>query len=177
MTARHVTTGVTLLLLSGLLAAGFLYGLDRLFAPIDEATPTAEPPAPVCSTVPKGKRLRAEQVTVNVYNGGTRAGLAGQTLEALTSRGFRQGDVGNAPKNNVQRVQVWVVAGEKQAGRLVALNFGPKTPVVVKRKDLGEGGVDVVVADGYKKLAKPRLKIQVRADQEVCDPTVLPEAS
>lgn len=174
MTARRVTTGITLLLLSGLLAAGFLYGLDQLFAPVDESQPAAEPAA-ACSTVAVGERLRAEQVSVNVYNGGTRAGLAGQTLESLASRGFRPGEVGNAPENTVRRVQVWVVEGEEAAGRLVALNFGPRTPVKKKQEDLAEGGVDVVVADNFKKLAEPKVRIKVRTEQVVCEPSDLPE--
>ena len=173
MNSRHLTTGITLLVLVGILTVGFFFGLDKLLEPIGDGTPTTEPTS-LCSTVDKGQRLRSRQVVVNVLNGGTRAGLAGSTLESLADRGFRAGEVGNAPSNRVQRVQVWVVAGEKSAGRLVALNFGPRTPVV-KREDVVEGGVDVVVADGFVELADRVKSIRVRRSIEVCPPSTTAE--
>ena len=173
MNARQLTTGITLLILVGILTVGFFYGLDKFLEPIGEDPPTAAPTTS-CSTVEKGQRLRSRQVVVNVLNGGTRAGLAGSTLNSLARRGFQPGEVGNAPSNRVQRVQVWITNGEKSAGRLVALNFGPRTPVV-KRKDVVEGGVDVVVADGFVELAERRKTIRVRKALEVCPPSVAAE--
>lgn len=169
MTGRHVTTGITLLLLAGLLAAGFYYGVNQLFAPLERQEPVAEP-TPSCSTVEKGQTLRSEQVAVNVFNGGIRAGLAGRTLDALTNRGFLPGEVGNAPTKKVRRAQVWIVEGEEAAGRLVALNFGPKTPVKLRKKDLAEGGVDVIVGNNFEALKKPKRKVRVRVPQVVCSP-------
>jgi len=167
MSSRQVRAAVTLLVLCGLLAVGLYVGLEKLFEPVD--SPSAEPPSR-CRTLAKGERLRAKKVVVNVLNGGTRAGLASQTLESLTGRGFRAGEVGNAPNNRVKRAQVWIVEGEEAAGRLVALNFGPRTPVLT-HEDVVEGGVDVVVADGFVALAEPQLAIRLRKPTELCRPS------
>ena len=68
-------------------------------------------------------------------------------------------------------MQVWIVAGEETAGRLVARNFGPKVPVVEQdaADDLGDG-VDVVVGNGLARLAAPLRSLKIAADQEVCTP-------
>lgn len=170
MTGRHLTTGITLLLLAGLLAAGFYYGVNQLFAPLESKQEPVAEPTPSCSTVRKGQTLRSEQVAVNVFNGGIRSGLAGRTLDALANRGFLPGEVGNAPTQKVRRAQVWIVEGEEAAGRLVALNFGPKTPVKLRKKDLADGGVDVIVGNNFEALKKPKRKIKVRIPQVVCSP-------
>ncbi len=168
MRARTITTGITLLVLCALLGVGLWVGVEKLFAPVEKAAPTVQP-TETCRTLAKGKTLKSRQVTVNVLNGGTRGGLAGNTLDALAQRGFTPGEIGNRPQTKVRRVQVWIVKGEEAAGRLVALNFGPKTPVV-RHKDVTEGGVDIVVADGFDTLAKARRQITLRQRTEVCKP-------
>ena len=175
MTGRHVTTAVTMLVLVAILVLGVVVGVRELFAPLPgEGEEAAADPSPTCATedVRPGQRLTSRQVTVNVYNAGTRSGLAGQTLDTLSMRGFRVGEAGNAPKRSgVRRVQVWVVEGEEAAGRLVARNFGPRVPVRPVRgaDDLGDG-VDIVVGNGLGALARPLRSIRVRTDQEVCVP-------
>lgn len=177
MTGRHLTTAVTMLVLVGILVLGVFVGLRELFAPLPGSSGSAEETpaaAPSCEPqdAPAGRRLQSRQVTVNVFNGGTRAGLAGLTLDRLAGRGFRPGEAGNAPSDSgVKRVQVWIVEGEETAGRLVARNFGPKVPVVVQETadDLGDG-VDVVVGNGLARLAAPLRSLKIAADQEVCTP-------
>lgn len=166
-----------MLVLVGILVLGVFVGVRELFAPLPGGSdPAEETPAasPSCEPqdAPPGQRLRSRQVTVNVFNGGSRAGLAGQTLDQLARRGFKAGEVGNAPSDNgVKRVQVWVVEGEETAGRLVARNFGPKVPVVAQETadDLA-AGIDVVVGNGLRRLGAPLRSIKVSADQEVCAP-------
>ena len=176
MNSRHVTTAVTLLVLVGILALGLFVGFRELFAPLPGADdePVAAP-SPTCETqdVQPGQRLRSQQVVVNVFNGGTRAGLASQTLDTLRRRGFKAGEVGNASGDNgVKRVQVWIVAGEETAGRLVARNFGPKVRVVTREadEDLADG-VDVVVGNALRRIGPTVRTIRVRGDQEVCTPS------
>lgn len=171
MTRRHVTTAITLLVLSGILGLGLYVGLNSLFAPIPALGPAAEP-SPSCTPeiVRKGTRLKSSQVQVNVYNGGSRAGLAGVTMDALTARGFKAGEIGNAPKNNkVRRAQVWIDEGEEAAGRLVARQFGPLVKVITKAEDLAEG-IDVVVGNEYRALKPARHFVIVRQKQNVCIP-------
>jgi hypothetical protein len=174
MASRHVTTAVTLLVLVAILVLGVVVGVRELFAPLPGSEGSADEPAaaesPTCDPeAPQARvRLTSREVTVNVYNAGSRAGLAGQTLDTLTSRGFRPGATGNT-EARVPRVQVWVVDGEEPAGRLLARNFGPRVPV--KTIDAGDDladGVDVVVGNRMGPLARPVRAIKVKGDQQVC---------
>ena len=93
-----MTTAVTLLVLVGILALGLFVGFRELFAPLPgdedesaaETTSTCEP-----QEIQPGQRLRPRDVLVNVFNAGDRAGLASQTMDTLTRRGFRPGEVAN----------------------------------------------------------------------------------
>lgn len=170
MGRREITTAITLLVLCGLLATGAVIGWQKLFQDLpDVPTPVAEP-SPSCSSegVQKGDRLRSSQVVTSVFNAGSRSGLAGDTLDALAKRGFERGEVGNAPDDvHVRRVQVWTSQRNDAEARLVALQFGKKTKVKVSKLDLGPG-VDVVVGNKFKGLAKAKRSIRVRKQQQVC---------
>jgi hypothetical protein len=173
MTTRHLTTAVTMAVLCVILVIGAVVGFNALFAPLpgsEEEQPAAAPTEScVVEPVRKGRKLRTGQVVVNVFNGGTRAGLAGQTMDALRSRGFQGGQIGNAPrKNKVKRVQIWIEEGEEAAGRLVARQFGPKTPVMTPKEDLANG-VDVVVGNNYRTLQKgPRFVVVKQPPENTC---------
>ncbi len=170
MSGRHVTTGVTLLVLLGILVAGGLYGLDALFKPLPG---DSSGKAAGCSTtsIKKGQRIRAHQVQVSVFNAGTRSGLADETLGALRARGFRKGEAGNAPSGSkVKRVQVWTTQRNDAAARLVAQQFGRATKVRFVDTDLGPG-VDVVVGNRFGKLVKAKRVLVVKKPAAACLPT------
>jgi hypothetical protein len=167
---RHVTTAVTLLVLVGILAAGAVIGIRTLFAPISEET-SGTPSSCSTTAVRQGQRISAGQVAVSVYNAGTRAGLADETMGVLANRGFRRGDVGNAPRGTrIRVVEIWTTKRTDAAARLVALQFGRSVRVQVKRVDLGPG-VDVVVGDGFRRLVRAQRAVVVRSSQSVCLPT------
>ena len=171
MTRRHVTTAVTLVVLLVILVIAGVVGFNALFAPLPEAgapTPAASP-SPSCTEKPTKGRLRTKDVTVNVFNAGTRAGLAGSTYDALRSRGFKGGQIGNAPSAKVRRAQVWIVEGEEDAGRLVARQLGKKAKphVVSADEDLGDG-VDLVVGNGFRKLARAPRSVKVTQPTDSC---------
>jgi hypothetical protein len=154
MTRRHVTTAVTLAVLMVMLVVAAVVGFNALFAPLpgsDEPSATASSPS--CTAAPARKRLRTKDVKVNVFNAGTRPGLAGSTYDALRARGFKGGEIGNAPSANVRRAQVWIVKGEEDAGRLVARQIAKKAKphLVSADEDLGSG-VDLVVGNGFRRL-------------------------
>jgi LytR cell envelope-related transcriptional attenuator len=166
---RHLTTAVTLVVLLGILAVGGLVGLRTLLAPLPAAKPSAVA-TPDCTVVRKGALVHARQVTVSVFNGGDRSGLADETMGRLRNRGFVKGDVGNAPSSAVvKRVQVWTTQAHDAAARLVARQFGKKTRVRVVDTDLGPG-VDVVVGDAFTKLAKAKTVIVATRSSSVCRP-------
>jgi hypothetical protein len=95
-------------------------------------------------------------ITVNVLNATTRTGLAKQTADELKKRGFRIGDVGNAPKEYDKKV--------KGAGMLLgpaaALNtslpvLATQLPTAERRTDAARRGatLDLVIGDAFKALA------------------------
>ena len=171
MRRRHVTTAVTLLVLVVILAVGAWIGTRSLFAPIESDEATTAQPSCSAKALRAGQRVATTQVVISVYNAGTRAGLADETMGLLTNRGFDKGSVGNAPAGSgVKVAQIWTTRRNDAAARLVALQFGPSIRVKLKRVDLGPG-VDVVVGNGFRRLAPARRAVVVRSPQSVCSPT------
>jgi hypothetical protein len=173
VTGRHITTAVTLVVLLGILVAGGLIGVRTLLAPIpDSAKPSADAsPTCVTRTVQKGQRISARQVQVSVFNGGSRAGLAGATMNALVRRGFKRGEVGNAPEGTrVKVAQVWTTQADDTGARLLARQLGRTTRLRVLRTDLGPG-VDLILGNGFRRLVRaPRVLVAARASS-VCVPS------
>ena len=150
---RHLLTGVTLLVLVALVAAGGYYGYQALFAPV--ADDPAGPDTRGCEAgLRRGETVRTRDVTVTVLNAGSRSGLASQVQEQLVGRGFLAGETDNAPDEQVVRfVRVLAPTRKDPAARLVAVQFGEGTLIQRSRDDLGPG-VDVVVGDRYRGLAR-----------------------
>lgn len=170
MTHRHLTTAITMLVLIAILVGGVVLGVNKLFAPLPDDAQASSEPTSTCTTetLKKGQKVRSRQVQVSVFNGGTRAGLADRTMDQLARRGFRRGDVGNAPNGvTVRRVQVWTSDKHSVAAKLVARQFGPRTTVRHTKKDLG-AGIDVVVGNGFRRLHKATKVIVVRKTSSVC---------
>jgi len=165
-----VTTAITMIVLCMILVIAGVVGFNTLFAPLpgsDDEDPSATP-SETCAVEPvkEGRRLRSRQVVVNVFNAGTRGGLAGTTMDALRERGFRGGTIGNAPEGTkVRRAQVWIAEGEEDAGRLVARQFGPRTPVITPDDD-SVAGIDVVVGNGFRSLKRAPRSIKVQQEVE-----------
>lgn len=171
MRTRALTTAVTMLTLIGVLIFAVVWGWNALLA--DVSDPEASPSdGPTCETrtFEQGQKLRARQVRVSVFNAGDQGGLADTTMSALTKRGFRAGQVGNAPSDvAVRRVQVWTTAEVDARARLVAKQLGPKTRVRYGIDSLGPG-IDVVVGNRFSGLVKAKPVITVGDDQEICLP-------
>lgn len=171
MTGRHLTTAITLVVLCVVLVIGLVVGINKLFAPLPEDPLAVAPePSPTCqpTSVEKGERLRSREVVVSVFNAGSRAGLADQTMAALTRRGFKEGEVGNAPADaKVRFARVWTTEEDDAAARLVARQLGRQVRIVVGEEDLGDG-VDVLVGNRFAGLVKAPRSIMVRKTQQVC---------
>jgi hypothetical protein len=172
MERRHVITTVTMLILIGIVVLGAVLGWRALFAELPEDSVSTEEPVPSCipETIGPNEKVRSSQVRVSVFNGGTKSGLAGETLDALARRGFVEGDVGNAPADvNVRVVQVWSTEENDPRARLVARQFGRNVKVRFSDEDLGVG-VDVVVGDRFEQLVKAPRSFRVKKPREVCVP-------
>lgn len=170
MARRAITSAVTLLVLVGLLVVAAVWGWNALFATAPDDDPTAAEGSCTTEQFKAGERIRSAQVRVSVFNAGTRSGLAGQTLGALTRRGFLEGETANAPADiDVVRVQVWSTVRNDPRARLVARQFGKKVRVRFADEDLGPG-IDVIVGDEYRRLAKAPRALKVTKAQEICVP-------
>lgn len=133
-----------------------------------EPLPSSEPP-PLCSstTVRVGDQVFRDQVAVSVFNGSTRNGLAGATMEQLEERGFVGADSGNAPRQ-IKGVQIWSDDRRNAAVRLVARQF--KNARIVSGEELGRG-VTIVVGADFKSLRKREVEsVKAVADSTFCSP-------
>ena len=166
---RQVTSTITMLVLIGLLGAGAVWGWQQLFA---EVPGLGGPKAQICSTreVKGGEKINTRQVTVSVFNGGTKSGMAGKTQDMLAKRGFGKGNVGNAPSDvQVRKVQVWSTVENDGEAELVARQFGKDVKVAVSEQDLGPG-VDVIIGNAFRRLVKAPRTIELQHPEKVCVP-------
>jgi hypothetical protein len=170
--SRRLLSAVTIAVLLVLLAVGAVVGWKTLSAPFPGSANAASTHShkPTCDPrLTKGGLVHSTDVTVSVYNAGTRTGLAGQTQQQLVARGFIPGDVGNAPGNlgGVRFVRVLSHSRADPAARLVALQFGRHTFVQRSKASLGPG-VDVIVGDRFVGLARAPRAIKARASGSGC---------
>lgn len=166
MTRQRILSAVTMTVLVALLVLGAVVGWKALLAP----TPGGEEETPVATGsrckdgLAKGEVVHSSDVTVSVYNAGSRSGLAGQTQDQLVARGFIPGDIANAPEEfgKVRFARILSPSRNDPAARLVALQFGANTVIEVA-PDLGPG-VEVVVGNDFIGLvdAPRRLKAKSR---------------
>jgi hypothetical protein len=169
VTDRRVVSALTMLVLFALLAAGLWFGWRGLFSPLPTADEPAAEEAGCNDGLAPGDRVRTRDVTVSVYNAGSRSGLAGQTQGELTARGFIAGDIGNAPEDlsGVRYVRVLAPARNDPAARLVAIQFGENTLIQRTDEDLGPG-VEVIVGDQFRGLVEAPRRIVAEAAGSGC---------
>lgn len=124
-------------------------------------TPTAShqpAPCPPQGALP----VAAKSITVNVYNGANRAGLAASAAVALTQRSFVVGKTANATTQFVGSVQIsFGVAGVAQA-YTVAAHFKNPVLLLIARADPKDATVDVTLGSDFDALVSP--------DQVALDP-------
>lgn len=160
---------VTLSSLGVLLIVGGLWGWSAMTEPFPKRS---DPPVCVDHTFAKGDPIRRQDVTVSVWNAGTRNGLAGLTMELLTDAGFAKGREGNAPRRaKVERAQIWTsLPADHPAVRLVASHLGNPD---VKRRNPDMPGVLVVVGNKFKDVTKGPRRVVAEETVEVCGPPSL----
>ena len=107
------------------------------------------PPAPKAKTTTPGKKAApvppASTVTVDVYNGGSRAGLAGDVSKALVARGYQAGAVkdGSAQSQPVETGnQVFYGAGASANAAKIAADVGATAKALAT---LPAGHVEVLI--------------------------------
>lgn len=168
-------TPVTMLVLLGILLGAAYYGWSTIVSPDDKKdTGATQTPAakkgPGCTPVKrfkKGQTVKATDIRVNVYNAGLISGLAGETLDSLTSKGFKAGVASNAP-GQMSAANVTIVTKESESPevRLVRMQF--RGPVKVVKGDLAPG-IDVLVGDKFQSVDSTiRTEITLRKNINPC---------
>ncbi len=170
MTSRKAVSAVTMVVLVGVLVVGAWFGWKTMSAPLpgeDEPTKRAKPNCE--GGFAKGDLVQPGDITVSVFNAGSRSGLADQTQSELAARGFNRGDVGNAPTEleTVQFVRVLTKSPGDPTARLVALQFGANTVVQDTKLDLGPG-VDIIVGDRFVGLVDAPSEIKAGRSGSSC---------
>lgn len=158
---RMVRTPITLLILLGILSYGAWWGWSNVLAPI----PPAAPEPCVSQKIPEGV-LTTEQVTINVFNGGDKKGLAGDVARAMRNRDFtvRQTD------NTLEKVTATVIVGAAVDNPEVLLVKSFFKKAKVRADDRNDGTVDVLVGTkygGFNKKAKREIRVESKS---VCLP-------
>ncbi|MET8801649.1 LytR C-terminal domain-containing protein [Streptomyces sp. NPDC004546] len=113
---------------------------------------------PKADTAAQVKALpKPGQITVNVYNATERTGLAKSTADELKKRGFKIGDVGNAPGEFDKKVKSAGILLGPAAARNTSLQvLATQLAGAEQRTDARKGAdLDLILGDGFKGLDKP----------------------
>ncbi|MGJ3508186.1 LytR C-terminal domain-containing protein [Enemella sp. A6] len=156
---RHVRTPLTLLILIVGLVFAAQWGWRNVMAPLPEpATPDCIPQA--------ASTLESSQVSVRVYNGSSKRGLARHVANLLGDRGFNVIEVGNVE----QQVTQTIVVGGNEHNPEVKLTAQNLAKSATRGDGRNDGTVDVLVGSEYHGIVPNAPKsINVPGDQ-VCLP-------
>jgi hypothetical protein len=131
-------TSVLLVVLIALLAVGGWFGWRALTGPI------AKPSTP-CDAQTISGTIASSQVSVRVYNGGSKKGLAASIETQLSGKGFLVPAVGNTNDTVTQTTVVGQSADAPEV-QLVAAFF---PDAIVKADNRTDHSVDVLVGDTF----------------------------
>jgi hypothetical protein len=147
---RNRRTAILFVVLVALLAGAFYYAAQYFNRP---STPAASSGCPTGEFTARAENppLAAGQVTVNVYNATSRAGLAAATAKDVKARGYVVGQVANDPlKKKVEApAEVRFGPNGKAGSELVAKLVEGAVPTQDTRAD---ASVDLVIGNGFKAL-------------------------
>ena len=162
----HVKALLTLAVLAVLVILGITWGWSAMTSPFPHQAKTV---TCVTTTLQRGDRVAAPDVTVSVYNASDRVGLAERTRSAFEDEGFGGGSVGNAPKGTtVFYAQVWTDDPQDPAVRLVLSRLGPHA-TTTRHASRGPG-VTVMVGAQFAKLVAGKSSVKVTRSTQVCAP-------
>ncbi|SDS55585.1 LytR C-terminal domain-containing protein [Microlunatus soli] len=137
---RIIRTPLTLLILLGILAFGAWWGWNNIVAP-----PKKTPPPPCVQTKVTDKALKSSQVTVKVFNGGDKKGLAGDVTRQLRAKDFNALD----PANSNDEISKTVIVGNAAKNPEVLLVKSFFKGATVKADGRDDHTVDVFVGNKY----------------------------
>jgi len=146
-------------MLAILTGAGYL-GFQQLISPL-------KPTAPSCDATTVIGQLSSDQVSVNVFNGGTTNGLAGKLQTQLKGKGFNVLSIGNYSDTVLTTT---IIGGTADAPEVTLVaGFFPDADITADGRL--DHTVDVLVGDSFAGINnKAPAKIDV-ASAVLCSPT------
>ncbi len=164
---RIVRTPLTLLVLLGILCYGAWWGYTNVLRPVPPL-----PPTPCVSQPIKKGALTSSQVTVRIYNGGSKRGLARDVGIRMRDRGFKV----DGESNTAEKINATVIVGQAAKNPEVALvkQLFPGATVRVE-PDRVDHSVDILVGNNWNwdkhfaDKAKTSLPVKAKA---VCLPSI-----
>lgn len=168
--SERVRSAATLTVLTLLVLVASVVGVKAAFAPLPK--PEKQPDC-IDTQVKAGDEVFPDQVTVSVFNGSRKNGLAATTIAELEERGFHGARTGNS-QEKIKGVQIWAQNAKNPAVALVADQFrGVK---VQAGPQLGPGVV-LVIGDNAKMRQADSAKKSVKADATytICTPPAIDE--
>lgn len=163
---RALRTPIVLVVLIAILAWLAQWGWNNVLAPLPgQGNPECVPT--------RVQHLKTSQVSVNVYNGGSKRGLAKTVGNALETREFKVLKVSNTD----EIVTDTVIVGATEDGPEVKLLAGFFPDASIRADNRSDGTVDLLVGSNYKTWnGKAPRTIEVR-DEEACLPQATVEPS
>ena len=166
--SQSARSAITLSVLGLLVVVAAVWGWSAATKPLPAKVDT---PLCVNESIAAGTKVFPQDVTVSVYNAGTREGLAARTMQLFTDSGFAEGTSGNvAAKERVTTAEIWTLEPDNPAVQLVASRLG--NDVDIERRDPPGVGVVVVVGDGFEDLTKGSRAVTAEDDAKICSPPV-----
>ncbi len=150
---RNRRTAIILVILIAALAGAFYYAasyMNRPSAPLASGCPTGD----FTAGAQGSRTLGPGQITVNVYNATTRAGLAADTAKTLKGMGFVVGSVSNDPlKKKIDGIGELRYGPNGQNGATIVQATLPGSANILDTR--ADATVDLVLGNGYKAMATP----------------------
>jgi hypothetical protein len=151
---RVVRTPITLLVLLGVLLYAAWWGYNNIIQPVPKQQ--AAPCVP--QKLAKG-RLKSSQVSLKVFNGGDRKGLAADVGRALRAKGFRVIQT----RNTVEKIEKTVIVGANVKDPEVLFVKTFFKDAIVRDDRRVDHSVDVLVGNrygGFNKDAKTTYRVK-----------------
>jgi hypothetical protein len=149
---RRVRTAITLVILIGLVvwAAWFAWRVvTEPAAKADETEPVTK--SPVCAVAVPTEAPPPEEISVNIYNGTSRNGLASQVARELRVQGYVILDVANDPLNRSVTGVAEVRAADAENLAVVLIMSQFPGAVFVPEERSGEV-IDVVLGEQFETI-------------------------
>lgn len=152
---RALRTPVTLIVLLCILGYAAWWGYERVTAPLPppKVKPCVQQP------IEKG-RLQSAQVTVRVFNGGSKRGLAGDLAAGLRAKGFQVSSVGNT-EEKITKTVIVAEGKDNPETKLVLAFF--KGATVREDPARVDHSIDILVGEektGFNSKASSSIKVK-----------------